>query len=37
VLGGFVLTDEDNAAARATYGGTGGRDDGVHLMLTWDL
>lgn len=35
--GMFVLTDLDNEAAQRTYRGSGARDDGRHLMLTWDF
>ncbi len=33
--GMWVLTDVDNAQARATYTSAGGADDGEHLMISW--
>jgi ribosomal protein S18 acetylase RimI-like enzyme len=33
--GMWVLTDEDNAAARATYLAAGGVSEGAQLMLAW--
>jgi ribosomal protein S18 acetylase RimI-like enzyme len=33
--GMWVLTDEDNAAARATYTRAGGVSEGPQLMLAW--
>ena len=35
--GMFVLTDDDNAAARATYRRAGGRETSRHLMLEWEF
>ena len=35
--GMWVLTDEDNAAARATYARAGASDPTSHLMPDWDL
>jgi ribosomal protein S18 acetylase RimI-like enzyme len=35
--GMWVLTDEDNAAALATYQGAGGTPEGSHVMLGWTL
>ena len=32
----FVLTDEDNAAAQATYRRAGGRPEPAGLMFHWD-
>lgn len=31
----WVLTDEDNAAAIATYEEAGATSEGTHLMLGW--
>jgi ribosomal protein S18 acetylase RimI-like enzyme len=33
----WVLTDNDNDAALATYRSTGTTDESSHVMLTWDL
>ena len=33
----WVLTDDDNDAALATYRGTGATAESRHVMLTWDL
>ena len=33
----WVLTDDDNDAALATYRTTGTTDESSHVMLTWDL
>ena len=33
--GMWVLTGADNPAARATYAGAGGQEDGEHLMFSW--
>jgi hypothetical protein len=33
----FVLTDDDNEAALATYRATGTREESRHVMLDWDL
>ena len=33
----WVLTDDDNDAALATYRSTGTTDESSHVMLTWDL
>jgi ribosomal protein S18 acetylase RimI-like enzyme len=33
--GVFVFTDDDNAAARATYGRAGGREVSRELMVEW--
>jgi ribosomal protein S18 acetylase RimI-like enzyme len=33
--GMFVLTDEDNAAARATYTAAGGEPPTAHIMIGW--
>jgi ribosomal protein S18 acetylase RimI-like enzyme len=35
--GMFVLTDDDNVAARATYSGAGGVDPSPQLMLSWSF
>ena len=35
--GMFVLTDDDNVAARATYSSAGGRETSRSLMLDWDF
>jgi ribosomal protein S18 acetylase RimI-like enzyme len=35
--GMFVLTDDDNVAARATYRSAGGREASRSLMLDWEL
>jgi ribosomal protein S18 acetylase RimI-like enzyme len=35
--GMFVLTDDDNEAALATYRATGTRDESRHVMLDWDV
>jgi ribosomal protein S18 acetylase RimI-like enzyme len=35
--GMWVLTDEDNAAALATYRGGGGGQESRNVMLTWSL
>jgi ribosomal protein S18 acetylase RimI-like enzyme len=35
--GMWVLTDDDNVAARATYGRAGGRDASHSLMMEWDF
>ena len=35
--GMFVLTDDDNAAALATYRSAGARDPSRQLMLDWDF
>jgi ribosomal-protein-alanine N-acetyltransferase len=33
--GMWVLTDTDNAAALATYRGSGTTEESTHVMLTW--
>ena len=33
----FVLTDEDNAAARATYAKAGGEPEPAGIMFVWDF
>jgi hypothetical protein len=33
----FVLTEDDNAAARATYAACHARDEGSQRMYGWDL
>lgn len=33
----WVLTDEDNTAALATYGRTGADEKSTHVMLTWNF
>jgi hypothetical protein len=33
----FVLTDDDNDAALATYRSTGARNESRHVMLDWDF
>jgi ribosomal protein S18 acetylase RimI-like enzyme len=35
--GMFVFTDDDNAAALATYHSAGARDHSLQLMLEWDF
>lgn len=35
--GMFVLTDDENVAARTTYGRAGGREASRSLMLEWDF
>ena len=35
--GMFVLTDDDNVAARATYRSAGGREASRSLMLDWEF
>ena len=35
--GMWVLTDDDNAAALATYEGTGADEKSTHVMLTWNF
>jgi ribosomal protein S18 acetylase RimI-like enzyme len=35
--GMWVLTDDDNAAARATYTAAGAAPPTSHVMLTWDF
>jgi ribosomal protein S18 acetylase RimI-like enzyme len=35
--GMFVLTEDDNAAARAAYGASDARDEGPQRMYGWDL
>ncbi|HVF05710.1 MAG TPA: GNAT family N-acetyltransferase [Frankiaceae bacterium] len=35
--GMWVLTDEDNAAARRTYAAAGGRETKRQVMVEWDL
>jgi ribosomal protein S18 acetylase RimI-like enzyme len=35
--GMFVLTDDDNDAALATYRSTGTTNESPHVMLEWDL
>jgi hypothetical protein len=32
----FVLTDEDNAAAMATYRSAGGKPESAGVMFAWD-
>jgi hypothetical protein len=33
----WVLTDEDNAAGRATYGGAGRTKEHAQVMFAWDF
>jgi GNAT superfamily N-acetyltransferase len=35
--GMFVLTDDENVAARVTYGRTGGREVSRSLMVEWEF
>jgi ribosomal protein S18 acetylase RimI-like enzyme len=35
--GMWVLADDDNTAARRTYGRAGGRCDGQPVLFSWDL
>jgi aminoglycoside 3-N-acetyltransferase I len=35
--GMYVLADDDNAPARATYAGAGGREASRPVMIDWDL
>lgn len=35
--GMFVFTDDDNTAARVTYGGAGGREASRSLMVEWEF
>ena len=35
--GMYTLADDDNEAARATYGSAGGRETSRPLMIDWDL
>jgi ribosomal protein S18 acetylase RimI-like enzyme len=35
--GMFAFTDDNNAAARATYRAAGGRESSRHLMLEWHI